>query len=112
MRIGLLHVLFDNCSAILEGIFLFCFNFSEIAIASFIYLFFPFLKLASKDAYEKSRDELKKKKAAGPGKVSTLVIIFTSLEVKMNPHVMEHIQRSESLGIILAEFPTALYLLF
>lgn len=108
----MLYVFFNNCSAVLGGIFLFYFNFLEIAVASFIYLFFPFLKLASKDEYGKSRDELKKKKAAGPGKVSTLVIIFTFLEVKMNPHVMEHIQRSESLGIILAEFPTALYLLF
>lgn len=40
--------------------------------------------------------------APGPGKVSMLVIIFTSLEIKMNPLVMDHIQRNESLGIISA----------
>ena len=61
----------------------FYFTYSEIAIAS---CFLLFLKLASKNEYEKSRDELKKKKAPGPGKVSPFLITFTSLEVKMNPH--------------------------
>lgn len=67
---------------------------------SYCLLFLSFLKLVSKNEYEKSRDELME--APGPGKVSMLVIIFTSLEIKMNPLVMDHIQRNESLGIISA----------